>query len=424
MMADRIAELKLRSLAIQWYEQGTPFTAICERLRRSRRWLAKWLRRFRQGGWASLADRSRRPHQVRCPTPAALARRILMLRHELEAHRTRRTRFRGVGAAEIQELLRLEGLRHPPGVSTIERVLRRHHVRPHRAHRYRRAQPYPHPRADRPGDLHQTDLVGPRYLHGRRGVTRFYSIHTVAVVGRGVWASQVRYKTAEALCGHFVAAWRWLGVPRVSQIDNEMAATGGGRHAFGLSLVVRLHLLCGVHLVFLPPGEPGRNPFVESFNRGWQARVLMHHCEDLCAVRRVSRSYWRFYHEQKRHRALTVAVEGTPWPGPWLQRHRRTLRWLPPRFSLDRYRSARGQLTLPIARGRVSWIQKVDAEGEITINARPFFVGKRYTGQYMQATLFPHRQRVIVYSTSRRRVKSFAFPISDPIMAPVLPPRP
>ena len=109
------------------------------------------------------------------------------------------------------------------------------------------------------------------------GTTRFYSIHTIAIVGRGTWASQVRYKTADALCEHFVRAWAWLGLPRVAQIDNEMAATGGGRHAFGLSLVVRLHLLLGVHLIFVPPGEPGRNPFVESFNGSWQKYVFAAH---------------------------------------------------------------------------------------------------------------------------------------------------
>ena len=413
-------ELKLRGLALEWYRQGVGFTEICRRLRRSETWLAKWIRRFRREGWSGLVDRPRRPHQFRATTPDAVVTRILALRRELEAHHTRRTRFRGVGAAEIQELLRLE--RRPlPSVSTIERVLRRHHVRPHRTRRHGGAQPYPHPRARQPGDLQQTDSVGPRYIHGRRGVTRFHSIHTVAVVGRGIWASQVRYKTADAFCHHFVAAWQWLGVPRVSQIDNEMAATGGGRHAFGLSLVARLHLLCGVHLIFLPPGEPGRNPVVESFNRGWQARVLGHHCEDLRVVRRISGSYWRFYHEQKRHRALTMAADGTQFPGDWLRHHRHALRWLPTHFSLDRYRNGRGHLTLPIARGRLSWIQKVDAEGQITINARPFFLGKRYTGQYVQATLFTHWQRVIVYSTRRRRLKAFAFPIGDRVVASLLP---
>jgi hypothetical protein len=107
--------------------------------------------------------------------------------------------------------------------------------------------------------------VGPRHLRGPRGITRFYSVHTVALVGRGVATTQGRHKTAELLCEHFVHAWRWLGPPRISQMDNEMAATGGGRHPYSFSLVMRLHLLLGVHLLFIPPGEPGRNAHIESF---------------------------------------------------------------------------------------------------------------------------------------------------------------
>lgn len=421
-MADRDAELKLRSLAIKWYQHGTPFTTTCQRLGRSQQWLSRWLRRFRTGGWAALADRSRRPHHLRAETPSSSVQRILALRVELEEHRTRRTRFRGVGATEIQELLELER-RRAPSLSTIERVLRRYHVRPQRARRHGGGQPYPWPRATQPGDQQQTDLVGPRYVTGPRGVTRFYSIHTIAIVGRGTWASQVRYKTADALCEHFVAAWGWLGLPRVSQIDNEMAATGGGKHAYGVSLVARVHLLLGVHVIFLPFGEPGRNPFVESFNASWQKYVLRHTCPDLRAVRRVSRAHWRFYHEQKLHRALRHSVDGARRPGEWLRLHRDELRALPRGFTLAEYRDPRGRLRLPIARGQVSWIQKVDADGHITINARPYLIGKRLTGHYIHATLFTHRRRLVVYDTQRRRLKAFVFPLSERTVAPLRAPR-
>lgn len=419
-MARNDAELKLRSLAIKWYQHGTPVGVICQRLQRSRQWLAKWRQRFLTGGWTALVDRSRCPLRFRAATPLALVERILAVRVELEEHRTRRTRFRGVGATEIQDVLQLER-RRVPSLSTIERVLRRHYVRPQRARRHGGGQPYPWPRATQPGDVHQTDLVGPRYVSGPSGITRFYSIHTIAIVGRGTWASQVRYKTAEALCAHVVAAWAWLGLPRVSQIDNEMAATGGGKHPYGLSLVTRVHLLLGVHVIFLPFGEPGRNPVVESFNASWQKYVLRYTCPDLRAVRRVSAAHWRFYHDQKIHRALRRSVDGARRPGEWLRLHRHELRGLPRGFTLARYRDPRGRLQLPIARGRVSWIQKVDADGHITLNARPYFVGKRLTGHYVQATLFPHRHQVVTYDVRGHRVKTFPFPLTERIVPPLVP---
>ncbi len=420
-MPRRIDELKLRTLALKWYRKGVRFTEICQRLSRSEPWLAKWIHRFKSDGAAGLVDRSRRPHRCRARISAAMIGNILALRRELEQHRTQRTRFRGVGASDIQDVLQLKHQR-VPGLSTIERVLRRHHVRPQRARRHGGGQPYPWPRATRPGDLQQTDLVGPRYLSGPCGTTRFYSIHSIAIVGRGTWASQAHYKTAEALCEHFVEAWSWLGLPRVSQIDNEMAATGGGKHAYGVSLVARVHLLLGVHVVFLPFGEPGRNPFVESFNASWQKYVLRHTCPNLRAVRRVSHAHWRFYHEQKIHRALRRSVEGARRPGEWLQRHRHELRSLPQDFTVGRYRDARGVLRLPIARGRVSWIQKVDADGHIRINARPYFVGKRLTGHYVQATLFTYRRHVVVYDVRRHRLKTFAFPLSERTIPPLVRP--
>jgi hypothetical protein len=184
---------------------------------------------------------------------------VLAIRQELEAHRTRRSRFSGIGAETIWLELARRQLRPLPAQRTIERILQRHGYPRNPARQPQGGgEPYPAPRASDPGDLHQTDLVGPRYLRGPRGVTRFYSLHTVAVVGRSVATSQDRHKTADFLCTHFVRTWRDLGVPRTSQIDNEMAASGGGRYPYAFSQVMRLHLLLGVHLVFTPPGEPGR----------------------------------------------------------------------------------------------------------------------------------------------------------------------
>jgi len=411
-------ELEQRRQGIRWYRTGVSYTTICERLRRSRPWLAKWVARFKAQGWTGLISRSRRPRRVWRRLVAKLAERIVALRRELEGHATRRSRYRGVGSIEIQELLRTEGRRPLPSLRTIERVLRAHGYGRRRRVRPEGSAPYPAPRATAPGDLLQTDLVGPRYLRGPRRAVRFYSLHTIAVVGRGTWTSQHRHKTSEAFCTHFVGSWRHLSVPRVSQLDNEMAATGGGRHAFGLSAVIRLHLLVGSHLVFVPPGEPGRNQLVESFNNLWQERVLRLQHADLRHLQRASQGYWRFYHERKPHRALTVAKDGTRFPGEWLRLHHGKLRWLPSDFSLGHYRGRRGQL--PVTRGRVSWIQRVDADGCISINARPYLLGKRRTGEYVQATLFTHRQRLVVYAANRRRLKAFPFPIRDHVIDPIL----
>ncbi len=158
-------------------------------------------------------------------------------------------------------------------------------------------QPYPYFKAEKLGDLHQTDLVGPRYLRGTDKVIRFYTFHTIDIAGRTAWASQFTDKQSLSLCRHLLETWRNLGIPHASQMDNEMAATGGGRYPYSISQVIRLHLLLGIHVVFIPQGEPGRNATVESFNDLWQERVLRRHtCPTLARLKRVNKRFLRYYH--------------------------------------------------------------------------------------------------------------------------------
>jgi len=417
-MGDEVAEYELRCRAIRLREQGVSFAQVLARLGRGRVWLAKWLRRFRESGWAGLKTQSRAPKRRPQSLPARVVAKVLALRVELQAHRTRASRFAGIGAEAIRLELERRRVRPLPGLRTIERILKQHGLSGRKtALRKGGGEPYPAPRARDPADLQQTDLVGPRHLRGPRGVTRFYSFHTVAVVGRAAATSQARHKSTEALCAHFIHAWGWLGRPRISQMDNEMAASGGGRYPYGFSLIMRLHLLLGVHLLFIPEGEPGRNAHIESFNDLWQERVLRHPCANLAALRRTDRAFLRYYHFDKPHRALQVQSDATRYPGHWLDLHRAQLRGLPKGFDLRTYRDRRGRLKLPLARGRVSFIRKVNDQGEIYVNAKAYFVGKRLARRYVAATIYTHRQRLVIRH-DRRTLKHFVFPVREPLVAP------
>lgn len=415
-------EHERRVRAIELYQQGKGFEGILRQVGRCRSWLAKWLGRFREGGKAWLKDQSRVPHCIWRKTPAAMVEQVLLVRDELEAHRTRRTAFSGISAEAIQWELGHKRIRRVPSLRTIERILARH-GRTGRGSRHRGkggGPPYPGPVAKQIGALHQTDLVGPRHLRGPHGVTRFYSFHTVDVAGHTTATSQAPDKQAITLCRHLVGAWRSLGVPVVSQMDNEMAATGGGRYPYSLSQVIRLHLLLGVHLLFIPPGEPGRNATVESFNGLWQERVLhRHRCPTLAHLRRVDRRFSHYYHYQKPHRALKHKDQGTRFPGILRDRRWKQLSHLPPRFQLPAYLDAKGQLRLPVAKGKVSWIRKVDGRGRIEVNGKAYFIRKRLSGQYVVVTLFTHRQRLVIKQEGKR-IKSFPFLIQESRIFPLL----
>ena len=416
-------EHEKRRKAIELYHQGKGFEKILQIIHRSRGWLSKWLGRFRAQGLRGLQDQSRAPKHVWRKTPQRLEQKVLAIRKELESHKTRRSTFAGIGAEVIQWELKQRKMASIPSISTLIRILAKHGCikKDKKLKSSKSREPYPAFRAEQMGDLHQTDLVGPRYLRGPKGVTRFYSFHTVDVAGHAVATTQFRDKQALSLCSHLVSVWQRLGLPHRSQMDNEMAASGGGRYPYSLSQVIRLHLLLGIQMVFIPAGEPGRNACVESFNHLWQERMLRRHsCPTLVALRRLDQRFLNYYHYHKPHRGLTQADHATRFPGVLRDRQWAKIRHMPEGFSLKRYQDPRGHLHLPMARGRVSWIRKVDGSGYIEVNGNSYFIRRALAGQYVVATLFTHRQNLVIKQQGRR-TKSYKFPISEPRIAPLVP---
>jgi len=414
-----LSEYARRCKAIDLRRRGTSFAAAARAVGRSQAWLAKWWARYRRAGRPGLRDQPRTPRRIWRRTPPRVVALVLRVRAELMAHRTRRSAFAGRGADAIRWVLEQEGRRAWPSRRTIERILARHGcTRPGRRHRRGRGRPIPAPPGRGVGAVQQTDLVGPRHVRGPRGVTRFFACHTLDRGSRAAAASYRGDKGTEALCAHFLHAWTVLGVPVTSQMDNELGVVGGNPHGFTFSQVLRLGLLLGVHWWFIPVGEPGRNADIESFNGLWQARVLdRHRCPDLPAVRRMSARFLRYYHAAP-HRQLRAATHGSRSPGAVLATARR--RRLPHGFTLAAYRDTHGILHLPLARGRISFVRRVSATGTVLLPGGTYRVGRRLAGQYVVATLYPHR-RQLVLTLERRVVKRFPCPIREKVVAPLYP---
>lgn len=414
-------EYEKRCKAIQLYNEGVRFKEIIQLVGRSNHWLCKWIRRYKEQGINGLRDQSRAPQRVWRKAPERIVKEILSIRKELETHRTHRSAFSGIGAEVIHWELKQRGIKDVPSLSTISRILSQHgRTGKPKPKRNSNNHPYPYFKAQEMGALQQTDLVGPRHLRGTKGVIRFYSFHTLDVTGHTVFASQFRNKRTISLCRHLAETWADLGIPRISQMDNEMCATGGGRYRYSISQLVRLHLLLGIHLVFIPQGEPGRNAAIESFNGLWQERVLQRHtCPTMYSLRRTSKRFMHYYHYEKPHRGLTCKKDGTRFPGILRDTLGKKLRHLPKNFSLNTYSDTHGNLKLPISRGKVSFVRKVNACGRIEINGAPYFIRRSLEGQYVIATLFSHR-KILVVKQHNKIIKSFPFPINKHIVAPLL----
>jgi transposase InsO family protein len=124
-----------------------PLSQLCRAFGISRPTGYLWLSRYREGGLAAIAERSRRPHSSPTQTAPELEARIVALRQI----------YPDWGARKLAVLLRRQGMDLPS--STVHRVLLRHGlVRDQDRHRsavrrFERAQP---------NELWQMDFKGPK----------------------------------------------------------------------------------------------------------------------------------------------------------------------------------------------------------------------------------------------------------------------
>lgn len=410
-----------RREAIAMLGRGVAIEEICRKLGRSRRWLSKWRGRVTAEGEASLQGRSRAPRHRPRATPERIVRAVLAARDRL-ARRRGRQRFAGRGADALAWELELSGIRPMPARRTIERILQRagRTARPRAAAHERAGGPYPYPRASTAGDLQQTDMVGPRHLRTPRGPVRFFDFHTVDVGGGGAATEQRADKSAESFCGHLIScAWPKLGLPRIWQVDNESAIAGFPAAGRIFTQPVRLALLLGVEVRFIPMGEPGRNADIESFNALWQERVLRRFdTPSLTRLARMSDRFERWFMDERPHPKLSVTAHGTRFPGALLASLDGQLQRIPSGFSLDRYRDAAGELRLPLARGRISWVRRVAEDGELRIIDHRLRL-RRAANEYVVATLAIGRGELTI-QLDGRIIATYRHPVGEKVIRPLV----
>ncbi|KAB2832188.1 MAG: hypothetical protein F9K48_10955 [Candidatus Brocadia sp.] len=96
-----------------------------------------------------------------------------------------------------------------------------------------------------------------------------------------------------------------------------------------------------------------------------------------------------------------------------------SLKHTPVGFNLEPYLNAQGCLNIPVAKGKVSFIRKVDTHGKVEINGVEYFIRKKLEGQYLVATIFTQRKKLVVKHEGKT-IKTFSFPIKGHIIDPLL----
>ena len=114
-----------------------------------------------------------------------------------------------IGASNIDWQLRQEGMK-PPSISTINRILKRNSLIRKREKYIPKGTTYPAPWVTQSNDLHQLDVLGPRYL---KGDGRFYSINVIDAYDRRESNYPHRRKNRRAILSALLYCWHMLGIP-------------------------------------------------------------------------------------------------------------------------------------------------------------------------------------------------------------------
>jgi transposase InsO family protein len=233
---------------------------------KSRRWLYKWVARHTPDDPAWYDDQSRKPLTSSHRTPAEIEEIVEMVRLSLY------NKDLFCGNQAIQWELEDMEVQPIPSLRTISRILCRRDLTHRRTGRYEpKGKAYPELPMLLPNQTHQVDLVGPCYLSGP---IRFYSLHSVDIAINRCGIEPMPSKAAQSVLDAVYGVWKRLGIPDNLQVDNEMAFFGSPVHPRGIGPLIRLCLLYGVDLWFIPPAEPWRNGVVEKFNDHYRQKFL------------------------------------------------------------------------------------------------------------------------------------------------------
>jgi putative transposase len=257
---------KERAVAVQRFLRGEDLQSICASMGKSRRWLYKWIARHSPDDPAWCESRSRKPLISPHRTSAEIEDIVEMVRLSLY----NKDLFCGDQAIrwELEEM----NVQPLPSLRTIGRILRRRDLTHRRTGRYEpKGKAYPALPSRLPNQTHQADLVGPCYL---TGPIRFYSLNSIDPAINRCGIEPMPSQAAQSVLDAVYAVWKRMGIPDNLQVDNEMAFFGSPTHPRGMGPLIRLCLLYGVHLWFIPPAEPWRNGVVEKFNDHYRQKFL------------------------------------------------------------------------------------------------------------------------------------------------------
>ncbi|MDF0674335.1 MAG: leucine zipper domain-containing protein [Nitrospira sp.] len=377
---------------------------IARRLRRSREWGHKWIRRYRQGGPTWFLERSRRPHQIARRVSATFEQAVIRTHARLTSPRNPLGFY---GAEAIAHELADVGVSPVHSIRTIHRILARHQlVTRRRRDRSRRGPSLPTPPARRQNDVHQLDFIVGHYLGARRPVV---ILNRKDIATGLVGGTEEPDRRVQRVLAFLTRDWHRHGRPRFVQMDNDMSLTGGRFYPRSLGQLIRFCLACRVIPVFTPERQPAANARVERYNGLWQEKVWQRYrFRTLRHLRARSHAFQVAYNtyltRRLIHQGQYARLNGPrcPLPVPFRMPH-----------------------PLPLCRGQIWVIRRIDENGHIQVFNETIRLPPRYAHEFVRVVIRTGPQTLSVYWTASqqgrlKRIVHRAYRLREKACTPLL----
>jgi IS30 family transposase len=377
-------------------QQGMSKTQISRRLKKSRRWVHRWITRYdRRQGETSLEDRSSAPKHRKEIYPQKIKDMVVKSRKARKAG-DRKYSYALVGAEAIYYELRDLGISPLPPPRTIHFWLKQADEIDQRQKPRKESNPtYPILHCQAVNDIHELDLKGPFYLEGSS--QKYYLVVMRDVFGKKVALRVLKEKEMEQIIDFLVEIWQKIGLPKFLQMDNGLEFRGSNAYPRSLSRLVRVCLDLKVQPVFIPKSEPWRNGVIENLN-GLIQRLFL-------KAKTFKNEKQLFREAQKLETCINTthrlpALDGKT-PNEFAAKA--SIRFLPSGYNWR-------QRNLQLVKGKVTFIRLVRKSGRITLAGNDkFLVGKKYKWQYVQAVVNVQKKQLAFYLMGNL-IKSVAYP--------------
>jgi len=375
-----LSVMEQRYRAVLEVEAGCPVTEVAARHGVSRQSVHAWVRRYRAGGLAALADRSHRPASCPHQIPAEIEAAVCELRRSHPRWGPVRLAFE-LGRKDIGPV---------PSEATLYRVLVRNGLIAPGQHR-RPASSYIRWEREQPMELWQLDIMGGVFLSDGTEVKLVSGLDDHSRYC--VIARLVTRATSRAVCTAFAAALARFGVPAEVLSDNGKQFTG--RFTRPRPSEVLFERICrenGITTRLTRPRTPTTTGKIERWHKTLRTEFLADHDSftSLADAQAKLDAWVEDYNCRRPHRSLAMAAPAsrfTTRPASGDQSQDLPLR-LPPALAAS---TPEPELSPPPAMTSTPDAVEIDrivpASGNMSAAGRQIWLGKPLAGQHVTLRL-------------------------------------